>query len=212
MGNDLNSWRAAIGSFYAETQPIVLRFITSINILLQLRDLLKAIRTYYRFLLKFSGSSFAYDLNIYLAITLTMLILLSGDISENPGPESFSGSLSVLHLNIRSIRNKISYIEDCLSDFDILCFTETHLLDDVDMGNLLIKGYCPPFRKDKSAHSGGILVYVADHIMSDRMINLEALWDETIWIRVKTKREIYFICTIYRQPSSNISILGNVGS
>ncbi len=133
-----------------------------------------------------------------------MLLLLSGDISENPGPDVGHGSLSVLHLNIRSIRNKISYIEDCLTDFDILCFTETHLSNDVDISNLLIKGFRSPFRKYKSVYSGGILVYVADHILSERMANVEIFWDESVWIKVTTRQDSYYVCTIYRQPSSGI--------
>ncbi len=103
----------------------------------------KVIRMGRRFLHKCIGSSVAYDLNIYLAFASVLLILLAGDVAENPGPDSFTGSLSILHLNIRSIRNKINYIEDCLTDFDILCFTETHLSDDIDISNLILKGLWP---------------------------------------------------------------------
>ncbi len=36
------------------------------------------------------------------------------------------------------------------------------------------------------------------------MTNFEIFWEETIWIRVKTQIDVYFICTIYRPPSSTI--------
>ncbi len=204
MDNDLNSWRAAIGTFYARVHPVVLRSISHINILLYIRGLIAEIRNRYRFILKYNRSGILVASNISLMVFLTLLLLLSGDISENPGPDVGHGSLSVLHLNIRSIRNKISYIEDCLTDFDILCFTETHLSNDVDISNLLIKGFRSPFRKDKSAYSGGILVYVADHILSERMANVEIFWDESVWIKVATKHDSYYVCTIYRPPSSDI--------
>ena len=54
-----------------------------------------------------------------------MLLLQAGDIETNSGPEN-RYDLSIVHLNIRSIRNKIEYITDNLLDFNILCFTETH--------------------------------------------------------------------------------------
>ena len=38
-----------------------------------------------------------------------MVLLQAGDVETNPGPENLY-DLSVLHLNIRSIRNKIDYI------------------------------------------------------------------------------------------------------
>ena len=56
----------------------------------------------------------------------TNVILQAGDIETNPGPENIC-ELSIVHLNIRSIRNKIEYITDNLLDFNSLCFTETHL-------------------------------------------------------------------------------------
>ncbi len=60
------------------------------------------------------------------------LLLLAGDIELNPGPTNDSGGcLSIMHQNIRSIRNKMDYIKDNFLDFDILCFTETHLSVDI---------------------------------------------------------------------------------
>ena len=50
-----------------------------------------------------------------------LFLLEAGDIESIPGPVN-KHSLSILYLNIRSIRNKISYIQDYLSDFNIVCF------------------------------------------------------------------------------------------
>ena len=50
-------------------------------------------------------------LNIDFALVIVLLVLMSGDVAENPGPgESTHDShncLSLMHLNIRSIRTKI---------------------------------------------------------------------------------------------------------
>ena len=49
-------------------------------------------------------------LNLHFLLVVLLITLMSGDISENPGPSSHSStnniSLSVMHLNIRSIRKK----------------------------------------------------------------------------------------------------------
>lgn len=56
------------------------------------------------------------------------ILLLSGEIETNPGPSvEKSLDIHVLHLNIQSIRKKIDSLMYLLHDFDILCFTETHL-------------------------------------------------------------------------------------
>ena len=69
-----------------------------------------------------------YNLQCFLIILL--LLLHAGDIETNPGPENVH-ELSILHLNIRSIRNKLHFILGIFSDFNILCFPETHLDDNV---------------------------------------------------------------------------------
>ncbi len=76
------------------------------------------------------------------------MLLMAGDVERNPGPENKIGSFSILHLNIRSIRNKVSYIEDTFTDFDILCFTETHLSDAIETSSLQLNGYGLPFERE----------------------------------------------------------------
>ena len=79
-------------------------------------------------------------INITLILCLLKLcILLSGDVEINPGPshgDVLNKSISILHHNIRSLRNKIQYIANIVDEFDIICFTETHLvhsISDVDI-------------------------------------------------------------------------------
>ncbi len=36
------------------------------------------------------------------------------------------------------------------------------------------------------------------------MANVEIFWDESVWIKVATKHDSYYVCTIYRPPSSDI--------
>ena len=54
---------------------------------------------------------------------LMLILLLSGDVSLNPGP------LTLGVVNTRSVRNKGSLLDDIVAsnDLDILCLTETHV-------------------------------------------------------------------------------------
>ena len=61
--------------------------------------------------------------SLYFKILLILLLLEAGDIEMNPEPNIINNSLSILHSNIRSIRNKLDYITENFLDFDILCFT-----------------------------------------------------------------------------------------
>ena len=56
----------------------------------------------------------------------------------NPGPDTINSSLSILHSNIRSIRNKLDYITENFLDFDILSFTESHLDANITTESLIM--------------------------------------------------------------------------
>jgi exonuclease III len=207
MGNDIMCWRAAIGIFNCKLGGGVLckeNFYFHFDIFLVLMNLFVCTGKLWRMCLKVSANTF---LNLEFSTTMFLLVVMSGDVEINPGPyESNVGPncISILHLNIRSIRNKIDFIVDNLLDYDILCFTETHLTDNVRSESLTIDNYSNMYRKDVSAHSGGLLIYVPDNIISSRKDELEIILPESIWIEFKDKNEIILICTVYRPPRSNI--------
>ena len=64
-----------------------------------------------------------------------------------------------------------------LSDFKIICLSETHLDENIDTNDFLIPGFDRPQRRDCSRSSGGLLVYTANDIISKRRIDLETLPD-----------------------------------
>ena len=103
-------------------------------------------------------------------------------------PESTEHCISIIHSNIRSIRNKLEFIKNNLLDFDVLCFTESHRDANVDSESLLLPdGYDSPYRKDRTNHGGGILVYMNKNIISQRLLDLEVYWNESIWLKIKHK-------------------------
>ena len=105
-------------------------------------------------------------------IILSLLLLKSGDIEPNPGPDtdSFSSSSStptqfeemminskvlVVHYNVPSLAFKIKAIEPELSNFDVICLTETRL-DHRTSDNLLALSEYTLYRPDRGrdAYSG----------------------------------------------------------
>ena len=119
-------------------------------------------------------------------IIVQLLLILSGDIELNPGPTNLrEHSVSVLQCNMRSIRNKLEHIIDNFCDFDCLSFTETHLDDTINNAEIfLTMDFSAPYRKDRTNHGGGILVYINNYLMHKRRQDLEIFWEESIWVEL----------------------------
>ena len=84
------------------------------------------------------------------ALITLLLIIMSGDVETNPGPMNQTSSdhcVSILHCNIRGLRNKLEYVLDNFCDFDLICFTETHLDSTILNENLFLGNqYNAPYR------------------------------------------------------------------
>ena len=88
---------------------------------------------------------------------------MAGDVETNPGPINQTSSdhcVSILHCNIRSLRNKLGYTLDNFCDFEFICFTEMHLYSTISSENLFLgdQYHDCPYRKDRTNHGGGIIV------------------------------------------------------
>ena len=111
MGNDVSNWRAAIGHFNSKSDNFRKRLITKINvtdlyIFIEImadlfHDFKQAVKILY-FLLMCNTA------NLHFVYELASLLRIYGDIESNPGPlnssEAIQCVVSILHLNIRSIR------------------------------------------------------------------------------------------------------------
>ena len=68
--------------------------------------------------------------------------------------------ISIGQLNINSLRNKFEFLREAISGYvDILLITETKLDNSFPCPQFHIKGYSTPYRRDRNAHGGGILLY-----------------------------------------------------
>ena len=82
--------------------------------------------------------------------------------------------VKIAHLNINFLYNKFEGLKLFIQDkFDILVLSETKL-DDTYMSNQFqIEGFSIPFRADRNAHGGGLLIYVRDGIPCKILTNQE---------------------------------------
>ena len=157
-----------------------------------------------------------------------MILLLCGDIETNPGPlhDTFSSDFSIgnsdsssffsknkksfislMHLNVQSLRPKLRIIEATLNDFDILCFTESWLNPSINDKDVHLTGFELPFRHDRlDRPGGGVVVYCKDHLLAKRRGDLELAGTgiECVWIQFLLKNEKYLLGTFYRPPNSSV--------
>ena len=87
----------------------------------------------------------------YTLVTLRKLLLRAGDIEANPGPSRSDtrSDLCIIHLNARSIQNKIDLIEAEANQLDIITVSETWL-SQIDMNTSIhLTNFHPPIRRDR---------------------------------------------------------------
>ena len=100
----------------------------------------------------------------------------------------------------------MEYIVDNFLDFQILCFTETHLDANVSTDILFLSStFSTPYRKDRTNHGGGLLAYLNSSLLHFRRPDLEIFCDESIWIEVKAKTEVFLLIGVFYSPTTSDS-------
>ena len=173
------------------------------------------------------NASFTKQLLLLLSLIIFMswlihLILLSGDIESNPGPnsvksltdttlsslDSLSNHLSIMHLNIQSLVPKLDLVEGESVAYDILVFSESWLKPEVREDSILIENYLQPFRTDRCDRpGGGVVVYVRDTLICMRRPDLEIRGLEAVWVVIQTKSKKVLIEGFYRPQTAILNIL-----
>ena len=131
MGISIEQYGVSIGLFQKYIFGNKNFFIVYFNLLSMLLLIMYKLGSFLSRICYCANSLLTLNFCSFQSIFIILMVLLQADdIETNPGPETIH-DLSLLHLNIRSIRNKVEYIVDNFLDFQILCFTESHLNDNV---------------------------------------------------------------------------------
>ena len=108
-------------------------------------------------------------------------------------------SIYICNINIRSIRNKINFLQNFVDEFDIIVLTETHLDNSIENTDIELDSFDKnPQRKDRTNSGGGLLIYSKEDIGICRKHELENHIDETIWVEVHAKDHSFLLCNTYR--------------
>ena len=93
---------------------------------------------------------------------------------------------------------------------DIMIFGETKLDDSYPSAQLLIEGFRKPFRLDRNAYSGGILIYVRSDIPC-KQLNEHDFPDkiEVIFVEINLRKIKWLLFGTYCPPSQNDSFYFN---
>ena len=116
------------------------------------------------------------------------------------------GNLILANLNINSIRNKFDLLKDLIKDnIDILILTETKLDESFSESQFLIQGYSKPFRLDRNANGGGVMVYVREDIPSKLLNKHKFNPDiEGMFIEINLRKAKWLLFSAYHPPSQSI--------
>lgn len=166
------------------------------------------------------------SINPCILITALYLVMIlinkSGDIELNPGPpviadtlnssnssiESYASllnrGLSIMHLNIQSLKPKIDILAVEAQPYDVLIFTETWLSNNVTDTDLYIPNFSKPFRCDRIDRiGGGVAIYVRDSLHAIERKDLQVQGVEALWTEIHICQRKLIVGGIYRPPNSN---------
>ena len=142
---DITAYRTAIGVFDAATHISWRIPIISLNYILRMQ-LLCGLSSFVFLALR------CLNKNEQFAFYRIILLMICMDIHPNPGPNDTNSAhtIDILHLNTRSIRNKLNFISNLSNSYQVVCFSETHLDDKctIDSNSLHLEGFDIPLRKN----------------------------------------------------------------
>ena len=89
------------------------------------------------------------------------------------------------------------------NELDILAISETKLCDEFPDSQFVIEGYYHPahFRKDRTAHGGGLIVYVRNGIPVRPVKTFEPPNQEIICLKITINKRKWLIYSFYRSES-----------
>ena len=101
------------------------------------------------------------------------------------------------YLNINRLRYKIVDLRHVLfqSELDILAISETKLCDEFPDSQFVIEGHYNPaqFRKDRTTHGGGLIIYVRNGIPVKRVKTFEPPSQDIIYLEITTNTRKWLI-------------------
>ena len=146
----------------------------------------------------------------------SLLLLLAGDISLNPGPVSSLSYINAHCLNIRSVSmitdtlDKPALVQDFIleNDIDLLFLTETWLAPDTPpsvLNTFTPNNYSFQHEPRNTGRGGGVGVLFKSCFSISRVATQVFSTFEHILVRLTQDSKSYLFLTVYRPPSTSQS-------
>ena len=109
--------------------------------------------------------------------------------------------------NINSIRNKFQTLKAIMSgNLDILVITESKLDESFPIVQFIMEGYSPPFRLDRNANGGGVLIYAREDIACRELEDHPHISNiEGIFLELNLKRSKWLVFGGHNPSKDNIA-------
>ena len=147
---------------------------------------------------------------LQIAIMLTLLLLISGDVHSNPGPDTNHTKkyIEICHVNVRSLKpdQRSVKLDELYStalekNFDVICVNETFLDETISDKDIELPGF-QVFRNDRNRHGGGVAMYVHDSIAVKLVDDINTDDAELVCVEVRHREKSFLIVAWYRPPGS----------
>ena len=137
-----------------------------------------------------------------------LLILLAGDIEENPGPPGRRRHCQVLYSNIRGLHGNLKDLAVSSTQYDILLCSETLVSNYRSPKELLIPGFKQPhlLKRNERQRGQGMAAYIRNGFPASRKANYECRCHEVLVLKVCGKHSNFYLFSVYRNPDSNDDI------
>ena len=139
-------------------------------------------------------------------VILAILLIVSGTVHINPGPES-KKMLKIGNVNMRSLcpgtSHKVEDLHDTLcthEQCDIVAVTETWLNNTIDDKQIELPEY-QVFRRDRDRNGGGVALYFTNSLPAKRLTDFDAFDIEVIAVETKINQRNVIILCCYRPPT-----------
>ena len=113
------------------------------------------------------------------------------------------------YINVNSIRNKHSDLFSIIdSNVEIVTIAETKLDCSFPSAQFIVDGYSAPYRKDRNANGGGLLVYIKEGIPSCELKNYPPMSNlfDVIVTEINFRKSKWLLINAYKPPSANNSL------
>ena len=114
-------------------------------------------------------------------------------------------NIIIAHLNINSLRNKFDALVHIINgNVDILVVVETKLDQTFPENRFRINGFKKPYRRDRTANGGGIMIFVREDIPSLEKTNHTLPHNvEAIFVEINLRKSKFLLIGTYHSTNKD---------